>query len=97
MSEPSLGPCCCCGGTRRVRNIVMLDRRASVPGTGWGCVVCGLPSDGASYVACDWCLEINRRPREVILGYANDREREPIENLSPEPFAHDMSKHPGEV
>ena len=50
---PDLGPCCCCGGTERVRDIVMLSRKAPVPGTGWGCVVCGLPNDGASYVCCD--------------------------------------------
>ena len=29
MSDvPDLGPCCCCGGTKRVRNIIMLPRRA---------------------------------------------------------------------
>jgi hypothetical protein len=90
---PDIGPCCCCGGTENVRNIVLLSRRCSVPGTGWFCVVCGLPADGASYVACDRCLEADAPPREVILGYPNDRRREPIENLSPEPFEHDMTKH----
>jgi hypothetical protein len=94
---PDLGPCCCCGSTRRVRNIVMLDRRAPVPGTGWGCVVCGLPADGASYVACDRCVRSDVKPREVVRGYAASGEREPIKNLSPEPFDHDMSRHePGD-
>lgn len=75
----------------------MLDRHASVPGTGWGCVVCGLPPDGAIYVCCDACLENEVRPREVIRGYPSDKQREPIENLSAERFEHDMAKHPGEV
>ena len=91
---PDLGRCCCCGDTGpQVRNIVMLHRRASVPGTGWGCVVCGLPADGASYVACDECVEAGMRPREVVRGYASAREREPLDALSPEPFDHDMAKH----
>ena len=88
-----LGPCCCCGGTRRVRTIVMIHRRAPVPGRGWGCVVCGLPADGASYMACDRCLEAGARPREVISGYAASKQRAPIESLSPEPFEHRMEYH----
>jgi hypothetical protein len=76
-----------------VRNIVMLNRRASMPGTGWGCFVCGLPSDGASYLACDKCIENDAKPREVVRGYAANGERELIENLSPEPFEHDMTLH----
>jgi hypothetical protein len=92
-----LGPCCCCGGIRNVRNIVMLNSRASVPGTGWGCVVCGLPGDGASYICCDRCLNDQVAPRELILGYPVDCQREPIANLSPDIFKHDMSKHqPGD-
>jgi hypothetical protein len=92
-----LGACCCCGGRRRVRNIGMLQRRGSVPGTGWGCVVCGLPADGACYVACDQCVKIDAKPREVVRGYAASGEREPIESLSPEVFDHDMSLHePGD-
>jgi hypothetical protein len=90
---PDLGPCCCCGGALRVRNIVMLNRRAPLLGTGWGCVVCGLPMDGAVYVACDRCLETSVRPREVISGYAASGLRAPIESLSPEPFDHRMEFH----
>jgi hypothetical protein len=94
-NEPrsDLGPCCCCGSTRKVRNIVMLPRRGSVPGTGWSCFVCDLPADGACYVACDRCVENDVPPREVVRGYAASGEREPIENLSPEPFDHDMTLH----
>jgi hypothetical protein len=71
----------------------MLSRRGSVPGTGWGCVVCGLPADGASYIACDKCLKADVPPREVILGYPADCLREPIANLSTDVFEHDMTKH----
>jgi hypothetical protein len=91
-----LGPCCCCGGTKKVRNIVMLSRRCSVPGTGWSCLVCGLPADGAVYVACDSCVENDPKPREVVRGYAASGEREPIDSLSPERFEHDMTFHAGE-
>lgn len=60
-------------------------------------MVCDLPADGASYVACDRCLKNGTPAREVCRGYPLSREREPIENLSPEPFDHDMSKHPEAV
>ena len=53
-----LGMCCACrlaGPT--VRNIMMIPFRAPVPGKGWGCLVCRLPSDGAVAVVCDACLE----------------------------------------
>ena len=92
----NLGPCCCCGGTNRVRTIVMLPRRAPVAGTGWGCLVCGLPLDGASYVVCDRCLETGARPREVISGYAASGLRASIESLSPEPFEHRKEFHEGD-
>jgi len=75
----------------------MLSLRGSVPGTGWGCFVCGLPSDGACYVACDRCIKNEVPPRFAVRGYAESGEREPIDTLSPERFKHDMSKHPGEV
>jgi len=39
-----LGACCACGRSDSlVRNVVMLEQRASVPGTGWGCLLCNLP------------------------------------------------------
>jgi len=91
--EKSLGSCCCCGDTRKVRNIVMLPRVAPVPGTGWGCVVCGLPNDGAVFAACDRCVHAEARPREVVFGFASDRARVPIESLSAEPFEHRQGYH----
>jgi hypothetical protein len=83
---PSLGPCCNCGTTENVRNIVMLARRAPTPGSGWGCVVCGLPSDGAVAVMCDDCLE--QEPRAVCDGYPVAGKRVPIEQLAAEAFDH---------
>ncbi|MGC2239171.1 MAG: hypothetical protein WA584_23650 [Pyrinomonadaceae bacterium] len=53
----SLGPCCVCETTVGVRNVLMLDEKSPTPGRGWGCVVCGLTSDGALAVVCDACLE----------------------------------------
>ncbi len=89
-----LGPCCCCGGVRRARNIVLMNLRAPVPGTGWACFRCGLPADGAAYVACDRCLDTGSRPREVFFGHPSDGNRIPIESLSSEPFEHRMELHP---
>ena len=71
----------------------MLARRAPEPGKGWGCVVCGLPPDGASYVACDDCLKARKKPIEVVVGYLYEGRRIRIENLGDEPFEHDMAKH----
>lgn len=94
----SLGPCCGCGCEGpEVRNIMMLDKIAPVPGTGWGCVVCGLPNDGAIAVTCDDCAgsEVNgfSHVRYVCAGYAGDGVRVPLAGLSPAPFRHDQSKH----
>lgn len=58
---PDLGVCCCCGLSSKegahVRNILSLHKLAPVPGTGWGCFKCGIPSDGAQAVLCDNCIE----------------------------------------
>lgn len=88
-----LGVCCACGTTDGVRNIVMLHKRAPKPGTGWGCVVCGLSSDGAVCVICDDCLDLQREAKFVCFGYPADRVLFPIDELSDEPFEHDMTKH----
>lgn len=88
-----LGPCCCCGGTESVRTIVMLNRRAPVADTGWGCFVCGLSFDGAMYVACDHCARINAPAREVVVGFPAKRGRMPIQSLLFEPFEHRMEFH----
>lgn len=94
----ALRGCCCCGHEKTpARNVGCLPRRAPVPGTGWGCVVCGLPSDGAIYLACDRCALEEREPRYVCKGYPSSGQRVPIGELGPEPFLHDMAQHdPGD-
>ena len=69
MNE-SLGPCCICETTEGVRNILMLNKKCLVCGHGWGCVVCGLPSDGASAVLCDKCLILYHNEPKGALKFA---------------------------
>jgi hypothetical protein len=75
----------------------MLPRCAPVPGTGWGCLVCGLAADGAVYVACDRCVQTNARAREVVHGFASAKARVAIESLSAEPFEHRPDFHHSDV
>ena len=93
---PDLGPCCCCEQqSDTVRNIVLLPyKTADTVGHGWGCVVCGLPPDGASYVACDACLEAHAKPRWIIVGYRYpaQKRRQPVPE-APEAHDHDDAKH----
>ena len=92
--QPALGPCCVCEQTGpQVINILMLPFKAPVPGTGWGCIVCGLPFDGAYAVVCDRCLEFP--PRFIVHGYAARGGRVPVPEVR-EPFDHDPARHPGE-
>lgn len=93
-SAIDLGECCACGRTENVRNVVMHNKRAPVPGTGWGCVVCSLPNDGAVSVICDLCLETNAKIKDVCHGFPKAKSRRALASLSPEPFQHDMRYHP---
>jgi hypothetical protein len=97
MFEHDFGPCCRCGRCHDVRNILMLSRRAPTPGKGWGCVVCGLPADGAVAVLCDDCVASGEGPRFVCTGYPATDGRTPIEETSDEPFDHDETKHAEEA
>jgi len=69
----------------------MLNRRAPMPGKGWGCVVCDLPQDGAVAVLCESCAD--QPPRFVCVGYPKDGARFPFDELPPGEFDHDLSKH----
>jgi hypothetical protein len=95
------GTCCICERAEGVTNILMLDQRAPIPGHGWGCVVCGLPSDGAVAVLCDACLDLYAKQHDalrfVCRGYPGHEGRVPISELSPEPFTHDEAKHRDEM
>ena len=92
----NLGPCCICKCKERVRNIVALDRKAPMPGRGWGCCVCELPSDGACAVLCDRCLEEYSKGRAslryVCMGYPGKDGRMLIANLEGK-HEHDMGIH----
>lgn len=78
-----LGSCCACRRSGPdVRNIMMLHKRAPVPGTGWGCVVCHLPSDGAVAVICDACADADRPILDVCVGYPSRNVRVSIATLA---------------
>jgi hypothetical protein len=93
------GPCCICEGTHDVNVLVLVTKRAPVPGTGWGCVVCHLPQDGAIAVICGKCAEAcpdqaeaERRLKFVCHGYVMKLSRAPASEAS-EPFNHDPAYH----
>lgn len=91
-----LGACCICETYVGVTNIVMLTRRAPIAGHGWGCFVCKLPTDGASIVLCDGCLELYRAgaaPLFACRGWPGSDGRIPYVELSPEVFDHDQAAH----
>jgi hypothetical protein len=108
------GACCCCGLTRReganVRNVTQLHLKAPIAGTGWGCVVCKLPPDGAIAVFCDTCIkgfgyqgtsQVVQpehhgvcRIRMVCFGYVTERTRMPISKLAVVSFDHSPECHP---
>lgn len=88
-----LGACCACGQRgETVRNLICLDVQAPVAGTGWGCFVCGLPSNGALAVVCDDCLELKRPIVQVCYGYVRHGRRA-LRSACTELFTHDPSKH----
>jgi hypothetical protein len=97
VDGPNLGLCCECG-ERPATGMMMLPWLAPMPGTGWGCVICDLPANGAVAVLCDPCAdkvaaEANHWPRFVCVGYAQDNKRKPLAKLPSDYFGHDRSKH----
>jgi hypothetical protein len=64
---------------------------------GWGCLVCGLPPDGAYAVLCDTCKDgcfTNQVTLQFVCrGWPVEDGRIPFGELSAEPFDHDMMKH----
>jgi hypothetical protein len=93
-----LGSCCCCGKwDETVRNLISLEYLAPVPGTGWGCVVCGIPANGALTIICDACLARDDWAEElrfIISGYPAGKGRLPVGEMSHKHFDHDYRKHP---
>src|SRR3990167_6155840 len=88
-----LGDCCSCGKQdSTVRNILCLNIAAPIPGTGWGCVLCGLKPDGAIAALCDGCLEHERPIRYIVSGYARKHKRQLLMQNQPW-FGHDEALH----
>ncbi|MBD2519939.1 hypothetical protein H6G93_34360 [Nostoc sp. FACHB-973] len=92
-----LGVCCGCGTTdSRVQNILTLQKKALVPGTGWSCFVCGIPADGAVAVVCDQCLAQLEQGQEIlkqaVLGHPLGKQRCDIAQLT-EDFDHKNIPH----
>lgn len=90
--EIDLGTCCACGCTESVRNVLMLEKKAPVPGTGWGCIVCGIPADGAVAVLCDTCMASGLEIKKAIHGYPTEKKRCNLRTLTEE-FSHDSERH----
>ena len=92
-TSPNFGPCCACGGTKDVRNVLLLSMKAPVPGTGWGCYVCQLGQDGAVAVLCDACRQSGAQVQFACKGYLSCGERVPIAELGGLQ-EHDPKRHP---
>lgn len=90
--------CCACGRTRTCRNIICTEFCAPEPGTGWGCVVCHLPQDGAVAVVCDDCAAAGETSgltlRYICTRGAGEPGRTPVQGLR-RGFGHNMSFHVG--
>jgi hypothetical protein len=87
--------CCACGEIKTtVRNIAFINQKAPVPGTGWSCVVCHLPPDGAIAMVCDDCnADPEVQLKWAIAGGVNSEGRVPIEELAGT-HGHDPRFHP---
>jgi hypothetical protein len=91
--DANLGTCCVCGQNGvTVRNIYSLHQKCPTPGKGWGCVVCGLPSDGAIAVVCDECHKRGAQLKFACAGYPGIDGRVPVESLEGY-HDHDLTKH----
>lgn len=92
----TLGPCCICEGTANVRNVLLLNKKAPVPGHGWGCLVCDLAPDGAVAVLCDYCQDEyeagNLELKFACRGYPEKDGRIPFKDLKGT-HEHDEAKH----
>ena len=91
-----MGPCCLCGKAPG-SVVVMLDFTAPVKGTGWGCVLCELPPDGAVAVLCEACAvrHPETSPDIVCFGYpSTGGGRIHVDAYPHKPFRHDPSCHP---
>lgn len=89
----AFGPCCCCEQIVPLTTVAMLDLKAPIPGTGWGCFQCGLPMDGAIALICSRCADDLKDIRFVCGDLPSKLERVPIDQLQAG-HEHDLAKHP---
>ena len=94
--DEDYGPCCICESETDVLNIIQLDYKVKSE-SGWGCIVCGVPAEGAVAIVCDPCFEKYSDTIEDEIRFLMDgRERRipvpPIEGRIP--HEHDLSRHP---
>lgn len=98
--DPAFLPRLCgsCGEVKTtVRNMLCLPMRAPTPGKGWGCVVCGLPADGALTLLCDDCIALDDPPIHFVIdGPAFGGQFITHRRVDAVPFTHDLRKHPPE-
>jgi hypothetical protein len=98
-----LGSCCVCGKEdATVRNLVLLPWKGGHPGHGWGCLVCGLPGNGATAVICDGCAKAHENEvgggswlKWICSGYPKD-DRIPFSTLdtsNANAHMHDLEAH----
>lgn len=94
-TDLKLGPCCHCQKSGpSVRNVVMMTFRAPAPGSGWGCLECRLPNDGALAVLCDECFNAKEEPIYIVAGPMGEGDRLTLDGYERETFDHLPGMHP---
>lgn len=88
--NPGFGPCRTCQKTPATM-LLLLAKEAPIPGTGWGCLDCDLPANGALAAVCDDC--INQPIRWACLGSPNAGNRIAVAELKM-PFGHKLKINP---
>lgn len=86
LLSSGFGPCRTCQETPATF-LVLLGKEAPIPGTGWGCVECELPTDGAMTALCDGCM--SKPLKYACLGIPGDGKRIAISELT-QPFGHKL-------
>lgn len=61
--------CCACRIVRQLHQVRELPEYAPEPGSGWGCVTCRLPNDGAQAALCDECAANGREPVDACASW----------------------------
>jgi hypothetical protein len=93
LPDYDYGSCCACGKYNNPRNIITLSVKAPVPGSGWGCMQCMMPMDGAVAIICDECKESQAEIQWVVYDKIWLNERVLLSTCT-EPFEHNVRYHP---